>query len=116
MQGGFAADLDGGDGGGVQFGPVLDGLGSEEGYELLKGQLHIMPLPSFGVKAPANRQDICCQECKSVLRSQSFAPPPPPPPSTSPPHPSFEKRLFTTGHRSGAQKLENISHSNLSRR
>lgn len=55
---GIAADLDGGDSGGVQLGAVLDGLGPEEGYELVKGQLHVMPLPSLGVKAPANRPHI----------------------------------------------------------
>lgn len=37
MQGSFAADLDGGDSGGVQVGAILDSLGSEEGNELLKG-------------------------------------------------------------------------------
>ncbi len=43
----------------VQLGAILDSLGSEDGDELLKGQLHIVPLTSFGVKAPAEPHLVC---------------------------------------------------------
>jgi len=53
------ADLYGCDCGRVQLGTIFDCLGSEEGDELLKRQLHIVPLTSLGVKAPAGPHLAC---------------------------------------------------------
>ena len=52
------ADLDGGDSGGIQLGAILHCLGSEQWDEVIKGQKHIVPLPSLSVKAPIHQQIV----------------------------------------------------------
>lgn len=43
------------DGAWIQLGTILDCFGPEQGDEIPKGQVHIMPSPCFSVKAPARR-------------------------------------------------------------